>query len=1186
MRISGPATCRQSCDFVKDLEHGIIRDKDQHKTEINKIPLSPQLLVNFYGVEAWALLDTGSQITAISERFYEKLKLNKHIDEMPVSNVMVSTAIGSKSTTVKKQVLLEFECDGFKTSHICLVIPYLSSEVILGNDWNLKSGTVINYNKQMIQIRERVISSRAVLFERGPSDRICISRNDDITLIYVISVNGSNSNTENKIELNVRKINVLRDYDIDDDEYEILNGDEITESSRGNNLKINEINVNSSENKIISKSINAEEHNVSEELCSIASRLTVLSIRQRDHLLNLLIQNKNLFIEKPGGAIGFEYKLKIIKPNPVIYRSYSIPLQLRSRAEEKIKRMREAGIIERASGSICNPIRWIVKNNGDLRPCVDARLLNSVIEDDRESPPIISEMVQEFSNVNFYSKFDLTNSYWQITLHKDSRPYTAFLFGSAMYQFTRVPFGLKVAGSAFIRALNKTLENCSATLRKSLRYYIDDLLIGTDTFENHIIVLKELFSTLLKHNFTLNLSKCEFCKKQVLFLGFIISSSGITPNPEKLDIIRKFEEPRNKKHLQQILGVCNFYRRFYLKYHQLTEPFRDLLKKDTTWNWNQNHSLAFVTFKENFINVVCLKHILPGKIFRIQTDASDTGIAGVLYQIDDDNDHRIISIVSRFLTEAEVNYTTTEKELLAIIYTIYKLKYYLIGIEFIIVTDHKGLTFLNTTIYHNSRLIRWSLLLQQFSFKIEYCKGSENIVADFFSRNPDGKFIEQKENKIIMAGLQSYFPLNKINNESTSLVIMLLNKDDESLKKIIKNIRTQQNRDACLRKIIESINNNGNIENYVIYEDILFHRERENLNWRLVIPGKLSLQLIKFTHTQLGHPGVYKTQEYLKRFYYWKSMGKQIKQYVVACDLCQRVKHLSIAMEGEYDLVRASSPNELVTVDFYGPLPRGRGGVQYLFVVLDAFSKLVRMFPLKNATTYMSLRCMIEKYIPECGKPKRILSDNGTQFTSPKWRTALEEQGIDVVFSSIRHPQSNPTERVMREIGRMFRTFCNEKHTSWANHVKEIEKLLNITTHFSTQCTPQELHFGTPIGSEIYKLVTYPENFNINRDYLITLARENIIKNFDRRKKSQRVSKVELVVGDRVLLRVRHLSNALDRTTKKFFHLYEGPYVLSRKIGNNAFVLTEVSDGREIGTYNRTNLRKYQNLEHQDCDSE
>ena len=411
--------------------------------------------------------------------------------------------------------------------------------------------------------------------------------------------------------------------------------------------------------------------------------------------------------------------------------------------------------------------------------------------------------------------------------------------------------------------------------------------------------MNELFSTLLKFNFTINLNKCEFCCKQVLFLGFIISSEGVTPNPEKLEIIYKFEEPKNKTQLQQFLGVCNFYRRFYLRYHYFIEPFRELLKNDFTWYWNEKHSQALVTLKENFVNAVCLKHILPDKVFRVQTDASDTGIAGVLYQIDDDNDHRIVSIVSRFLTEAEINYSTTEKKLLAIIYTIYKLRYYLIGIQFIIITDHKGLTFLNSTIYHNSRLIRWSLLLQQFSFKVEYCKGSENTVADFFSRNPEGKFVEQKENKIIMASLHNYCLPEQINNDVTTLVVMAVNIHDSSLKKILKNIKEQQNRSLRLREIIKSINNNTNRENYVIYEEVLFHRERENANWRLAIPENLTLELIKNTHTKLGHPGVFKTLEYLKRFYYWKNMNRETKNYVLTCDLCQRVKHLSIAMEGE-----------------------------------------------------------------------------------------------------------------------------------------------------------------------------------------------------------------------------------------------------------------------------------------------
>ena len=584
MKIGGPSACRQN-DFINDLERGIMRDKDQQQVnnKMIKIPLSPQLLLKIYGIEAWALLDTGSQVTAISEKFYEKIKSKNKIIEMPVSNVVVSTAIGSKHTTVKKQVLLEFKCDEYVNNQICLVIPFLLSDIVLGNDWNLENGVIINYSNQSIQIKEKVLSTKSVLFERGASDRLYTAQKDETTFIYIIGVRKNDRNENLNKEVTINNINFICDYDVSDDENEIIKGDEITKSLSQNNFKISEININNDKENKKQIGNNAEGYNLYEELRSTAFQLTTLTAEEQNRLLNVLLENKNMFVEKQGGAVGFKYKLNLIKPNPSIYRSYSIPLHLREKAKEKIQNMKDMGIIERACGSICNPVRWIVKSNGDLRPCLDARWLNSMIENDHESPPIISEIIQEFSNVNYYSKFDLKNSYWQITLHEESRPYTAFLFDSAMYQFTRMPFGLKVAGSAFIRALNKTLENGSDMLRKSLRYYIDDLLIGTDTFNNHIIVLTELFSTLLKFNFTLNLNKCEFCRKSVLFLGFIISADGVTPNPEKQEIIRDFEEPKNKLQLQQILEVCNFYRRFYIMYHYLIEPFRELLKKDKFW---------------------------------------------------------------------------------------------------------------------------------------------------------------------------------------------------------------------------------------------------------------------------------------------------------------------------------------------------------------------------------------------------------------------------------------------------------------------------------------------------------------------------------------------------------------------------------------------------------------------------
>ena len=180
------------------------------------------------------------------------------------------------------------------------------------------------------------------------------------------------------------------------------------------------------------------------------------------------------------------------------------------------------------------------------------------------------------------------------------------------------------------------------------------------------------------------------------------------------------------------------------------------------------------------------------------------------------------------------------------------------------------------------------------------------------------------------------------------------------------------------------------------------------------------------------------------------------------------------------------------------------------------------------------------------------------------------------MFSSVRHPQSNPTERVMREIGRMLRTFCHLRHTSWADHITRIEELLNITTHHSTQCTPRELHFGIPVRDEIERLIKFPGSREVDHEYMITLARQNMKRHFEARRKGQRVSSIELNVGDKVLLRVKRLSNALDKVTQKFFHLFEGPNVISQCLGPNAFVLVDSRrDDAIVGTYNRANLRKY-----------
>jgi len=216
--------------------------------------------------------------------------------------------------------------------------------------------------------------------------------------------------------------------------------------------------------------------------------------------------------------------------------------------------------------------------------------------------------------------------------------------------------------------------------------------------------------------------------------------------------------------------------------------------------------------------------------------------------------------------------------------------------------------------------------------------------------------------------------------------IFKIHKNETLLKDILKNLRKRQLEDSRIKGLMDLIHNNNQISHYELFEGILFHKQLNEDNWRIVIPEILKKELTIITHERLGHPRVYKTANYMENFYYWKSMSRDVKKYVRSCDLCQRVKYLTIAMEGEYQLVRAENPGDLATVDFYGPLSRARGGVQFLLVVLDAFSKLVRLYPLKRATTRASITRLKDNYFPECGKPKRLLSNNGTQFTANKWK--------------------------------------------------------------------------------------------------------------------------------------------------------------------------------------------------------
>ena len=553
------------------------------------------------------------------------------------------------------------------------------------------------------------------------------------------------------------------------------------------------------------------------------------------------------------------------------------------------------GIIEPSDSPYCNPLRILVKKDNTVSICLDARFVNEIVESDHESPPLIQELMQKFHGAQHMSTSDMANGYWQIPLDEESRKYTAFLYDSKLYHFCRVPFGLKTAGSAFIRALNQVLGDAFSDV---LTLYVDDILITTSgTVLEHFQAIGLVYRALQDRNFTLKLEKSIFCRRSVDYLGFVLSVDGIRPNPDKLEVIRNFPEPRNRTELQQFIGICTYYRQFSVKHSNVLDPFRNLLRKNTPWMWTEKHGKSFEILKQNFIDCITLKHVDPNAQFRLQTNASNEGVSGVLYQLDREENPRVISLVSRCLNQAEVNYTTTEKELLAIVYSVMKLRTYLIGHRYLIVTDHKGLTFLNSTVYLNARLIRWTIILQQYDFEVSYCRGSDNVVADFFSRDPRGCFEEIKSDHLSIDVLVVE-PVEDLIEWSCCEVD--LGKD---LRKDLKNLSTMQELDPFIRKIIDNIDLPKYKQHYLLEAGVLFHIPGSSNVCQVVIPFNLTQKIVDCIHTGLGHPGVYKTLTYLKEFYFWKKMNKDVRKFILSCDLCQRTKTRNVKMEGEFHLV-------------------------------------------------------------------------------------------------------------------------------------------------------------------------------------------------------------------------------------------------------------------------------------------
>lgn len=469
-------------------------------------------------------------------------------------------------------------------------------------------------------------------------------------------------------------------------------------------------------------------------------RLEHLNREEATHVENLINKHNDIF-HLPGDKLGYtsamRHKIRTTDDNPIHTKQYRFPTIHKGEIDKQVKSLLENDVIKPSVSPYNSPL-WIVpkkadsKGNKKWRMVIDYRTLNEKTIGDAYPLPNITDILDQLGSAKYFSVFDLASGFHQIRMDDNDAPKTAFSTPYGHYEFNRMPFGLKNAPATFQRLMDLVLAGLQGI---ELFVYLDDIVLYASSLREHKIKFEKLAARLRQANLRLQPDKCEFLRREVTYLGHIISESGVKPDPQKIQAVKEFPQPTNAKGIKQFLGLAGYYRRFIPDFSKTAKPLTNLLKKETVFLWGDDQDKAFVALRDALCSQPLLQYPDFTKPFIVTTDASNAAIGGILSQGTIGRDLPI-SYASRLLNEAERNYSTIEKELLAIVYCVNYFRPYLYGRKFQLTTDHKPLVWLHSVKDPTSRLVRWRLKLAEYDYEVIYKAGKINVNADALSRNP------------------------------------------------------------------------------------------------------------------------------------------------------------------------------------------------------------------------------------------------------------------------------------------------------------------------------------------------------------------------------------------------------------------------------------------------------------------
>jgi hypothetical protein len=669
---------------------------------------------------------------------------------------------------------------------------------------------------------------------------------------------------------------------------------------------------------------------------------THLSTDQQE-TLNALLRKYDACFQPGGEPTPFiEHRINTSDHLPVAVPPYRMTPAKKEILKQEIDKLLSEGIIEECESQYASPVVLIPKPNGTMRLCVDYRKLNSNTVADTYPLPRMDDLLHEAKPTSFMSTIDLRAGYHQVKVHPDDQDKTAFVCPFGTFRFLRMPFGLRNAPATFQRLIDRFRSGLEDILTLT---YLDDIIILSESFEKHISDLQAVFERLLLFKLQANRDKCHFVSDRVKYLGFWITQKGIEVDPEKVASIQKIPPPKNVKEVQSFLQTCSWFRRYIQNFAELSRPLSDLTKKKALWTWGFEQQNAFENLKNCLITPPVLKQADGSQPYTLRTDASNYALGAVLLQGDGSAEHPI-EYASRLLTPAERNYSTTEREALAVVWALKKFRGYVDGSEITVASDHQPLKWLLSLKSPTGRLARWALEIQSFNLKVQYVPGKANVIADMLSRPVTSEEVSPCE-------ISNF---NVVDMPTRS----------------VKDMRESQMKDENLKKIIDSFESTQKTEDYanwtergfLMNQGVLYRYvpDADSEEAQLVIPTDERETIMQQHHNDpmAGHYGEEGTFQRIARRYYWTGMKKYISDYVKKCPECQRYKASNQKPAGLLRTPVYSQRFEIISIDLFGPLPETDTGKKWIFIVEDCATRWVELFPLAQATARECTTTLIE----------------------------------------------------------------------------------------------------------------------------------------------------------------------------------------------------------------------------------